>query len=107
MAARRRAQSKRRIESYDHRDKGRLNNPPVGLVTPDTDKDAGKRTCGYDPHVDPQLRWAGKAEIDEDLIDAYPGAVSLRFEAGEHRRFAVKIVDERGNESPTVMELAR
>ena len=107
MAPRRRTQTKRPIESYDHRDKERLNNPPVGLVTPDTDKDAGKKTYAYDPHLDPQLQWAGKAEIDDDLIDAYPGAVSLRFEAGEHRRIAAKIVDDRGNESLTVMELAR
>jgi adenine-specific DNA-methyltransferase len=26
--------NKRVIESYDHRDKQRTNNPPVGLVTP-------------------------------------------------------------------------
>ena len=31
--------SKRPIESYDHRDKQRLNNSPVGLVTPATDRD--------------------------------------------------------------------
>ena len=35
--------NKRVIESYDHRDKRRVNNPPVGLVTPDTDPDAGAR----------------------------------------------------------------
>ena len=35
--------NKRVIESYDHRDKQRVNNPPVGLVTPDTDPDAGAR----------------------------------------------------------------
>ena len=62
MATRRKAQTKRRIESYDHRDKERLNNPPVGLVTPDTDKDAGGQTYAYDSHLDPQLQWAGKAE---------------------------------------------
>lgn len=107
MAPRRKAQTKRRIESYEHRDKERLNNPPVGLVTPDTDKDAGKKTYAYDPHLDPQLPWAGKSEIDDDLIDAYAGAVSLRFEAGEHRRITAKIVDDRGNESLTVMELVR
>ena len=55
-------QSKRPIESYDHRDKDRLNNPPVGLVTPETDLDAGRKTYAYDPHLDPQLQWAGKAE---------------------------------------------
>ena len=56
------SQAKRPIESYDHRDKDRLNNPPVGLVTPETDRDAGRRTYAYDPHLDPQLQWAGKAE---------------------------------------------
>ncbi len=54
--------AKRPIESYDHRDKGRLNNPPVGLVTPETDRDAGWKTYAYDPHLDPQLQWAGKME---------------------------------------------
>ena len=30
------------ITQYDHPDKKRKNNPPVGLVTPATDQDAGK-----------------------------------------------------------------
>jgi adenine-specific DNA-methyltransferase len=57
-------ENKRSIESYEHRDKERVNNPPVGLVTPDTDPDAGqkKKRYAYDPHLDPQLVWAGKAE---------------------------------------------
>jgi hypothetical protein len=56
-------EKKRPIETYEHRDKQRVNNPPVGLVTPDTDPDAGtKKTFAYDPHLDPQLQWAGKAE---------------------------------------------
>ena len=53
---------KRNIENYAHTDKERANNPPVGLVTPDTDRDAGRKTYAHDPHVDPQLSWAGKAE---------------------------------------------
>ncbi len=60
------ATKKKRIEQYDHRDKERLNNPPVGLVSPETDplEPAGqaKKTYEYDPHLDPQLVWAGKAE---------------------------------------------
>ena len=60
MAGRRRA--KREITSYRHRGEERVNNPPVGLVTGATDPDSGKRTYGYDPHLDPQLVWAGKAE---------------------------------------------
>ena len=62
MARQRRTRRKRPIESYDHRDKDRLNNPPVGLVTPETDRDGGRATYAYDPHLDPQLQWAGKAE---------------------------------------------
>jgi adenine-specific DNA-methyltransferase len=53
---------KRPIEQYSHADKKRVNNPPVGLVTPDTDQTETKRTYAYDPHLDPSLQWAGKAE---------------------------------------------
>jgi len=59
-----RSHAKRPIEYYEHKDKQRLNNPPVGLVTPETDTDTGQRrnTYAYDPHLDPQLQWAGKTE---------------------------------------------
>ena len=40
---------KRQINQYDHKEASRANNPPVGLVTPETDRDAGKKTCAYDP----------------------------------------------------------
>lgn len=53
---------KREIRNYTHKGKQRLNNPPVGLVTPETDQDQEKKTYAYDPHLDPQLVWAGKAE---------------------------------------------
>ena len=62
------------------------------------------------PMAGPRDGWARlarnlKAEIDEDLIEAYRGTVSLPFEAGEHRRIAVKIVDDRGIESLKVVEV--
>jgi adenine-specific DNA-methyltransferase len=53
---------KKPIEQYAHADKQRANNPHVGLVTAETDTDGGKRRYEYDPHLDPQLQWAGKAE---------------------------------------------
>ena len=53
---------RRQVESYAHEDKERVNNPPVGLVTPDTDPDAGAKTYAHDPHIDPHLSWAGKAK---------------------------------------------
>ncbi len=48
-----------------------------------------------------------KAEIDEELIEAYRGTVSLPCEPGEHKRIAVKIVDDRGIESLKVIQLER
>jgi adenine-specific DNA-methyltransferase len=44
-----------------------------------------------------------KAEIDEDLIEAFRGMVSLPFELGENSRVAVKIIDDRGIESLRVI----
>ena len=51
------------IEQYEHKDKQRVNNPPVGLVDAHTDNGGyKKKTYQFDPHLDPQLQWAGKAE---------------------------------------------
>jgi adenine-specific DNA-methyltransferase len=47
-----------------------------------------------------------KAEIDETLIEAYRGTVSLPFAPGKHGRVAVKIVDDRGIESLKILEVA-
>lgn len=54
--------TKKPIDQYQHKGKKRINNPPVGLVTPETDRETGKKIYAYDPHLDPQLVWAGKAE---------------------------------------------
>lgn len=54
--------TKKPIEQYEHTHEKRVNNPQVGLVKPENDPDAGKKTYQYDPHLDPQLVWAGKAE---------------------------------------------
>ena len=48
--ARKKNENKRPIESYEHKDKQRANNPLVGLVTPETYPDAGaKMLYTYDP----------------------------------------------------------
>jgi adenine-specific DNA-methyltransferase len=54
--------SKRPIKQYEHKGQQRKNNPPVGLVTEATDRDAPRKQYAYDPHLDPTLTWAGKAE---------------------------------------------
>lgn len=52
----------RQVEQYTHQGKDRVNNPPVGLVTPETDGREDVKTYRHDPHLDPQLQWAGKEE---------------------------------------------
>ena len=46
-----------------------------------------------------------RAERDDSKLKAYQGKVSLPFEAGQNRRAAVKIVDDRGIESLRVLAL--
>jgi adenine-specific DNA-methyltransferase len=46
-----------------------------------------------------------RAELDESRLQSFHGTVSLPFEAGEHRKIAVKIVDDRGIESLKVIPL--
>lgn len=51
----------RDIETYTHDDKKRTNNPPVGMAQHDKSEEKVK-TYQFDPHLDPTLQWAGKAE---------------------------------------------
>lgn len=51
----------RDVETYTHDDKKRTNNPPVGMAQHDRSEEKVK-TYQYDPHLDPTLQWAGKAE---------------------------------------------
>ncbi len=46
-----------------------------------------------------------RAELDESLLGQFQGTVSLSFAAGENRKVAVKIVDDRGIESLKVIGL--
>ncbi len=62
------------VKQYIHDEQKRVNNPPVGLVTAETDHLNGKKTYQFDPHLDPQLQWAGKAEgvsLDVDTVSLH------------------------------------
>jgi adenine-specific DNA-methyltransferase len=62
------------VKQYVHDAQKRLNNPPVGLVTAETDRLNGKITYEFDPHLDPQLQWAGKTEgtsFDVDIVSLH------------------------------------
>ncbi|MBY0310720.1 MAG: site-specific DNA-methyltransferase [Phycisphaerales bacterium] len=43
---------------------------------------------------------------NEEVFEAFKGTESLPFEAGEHKRVAVKVIDPRGNEVMTVRKLS-
>ena len=60
---------KKPIDQYDHKSKRRVYNPPVGLVTPDTDKETGKKRYAYDPHIDPALQFDSQHSQIEKIID--------------------------------------
>jgi adenine-specific DNA-methyltransferase len=101
--ARERKSSKKPIEQYDHKDKKRVNNPPVGLVTPDTDKETGKKTYAYDPHIDPSLQWAGKAELTSFEVPT----VSLHVHERIDPRTIIEAVRKRNGKSYEQLSLFR
>ncbi len=92
---------KKPIDQYDHKGKRRVNNPPVGLVTPETDKETGKKTYAHDPHLDPQLVWSGKAERTSFEIPT----VSLHVHERIDPRTIVEAVRKRNGQSDLQMSL--
>ena len=73
----RKNEHKKPIEQYDHKGKKRTNNPPVGLVTPETDKDKPAKKYAYDPHIDPALQFDSKRSQIEKIIDGGIGAKTI------------------------------
>ena len=96
--------TKRPIVHYDHKGKTRANNPPVGLVTPQTDPDPEKKkTYQYDPHLDPQLVWAGKAERCSFQVPT----VSLHVHERIDPRTIIRAVQKRNGGGSCSSEQAR
>lgn len=89
---------------------GGVANIAMWLLDPDYDGRSLNPRQVFFPMAGEKDGWARlarslKAEIDEELVEAYRGTVSLPFELGKHRRAAVKIVDDRGIESLKVIEV--
>ena len=77
--------TKKQIEQYEHSKEERSNIPHVGLVTPESDPETGeKKTYEYDPHLDPQLQWAGKnkSQDSESIVDKIH--TSFNFQKGSN-----------------------
>ena len=102
---------KKPIEQYDHKGKKRVNNPPVGLVNPELDREKGVKAYAYDPHLYPQLQWSGKAEHISFEVPTVSLHVHERIDPrtiieAVRKKIAVKIFDDRGIESLKIMEVA-
>ena len=57
------------VGDYRHENATRLNNPTAALAREDV-APIPERTFSFDPHLDPQLMWAGKAEQEELDVEA-------------------------------------
>jgi adenine-specific DNA-methyltransferase len=82
--------SKRRssngLKDFRHQQARRKNNPPAGIAPGWEATVRQTRQYTYDPHLDPQLQWAGKAEHTSFEVDV----VSLHI----HERISTKAILE-------------
>lgn len=70
------------VDDYEHLEAKRTNNPPAGLAHLDREDTPSARLT-YDPHLDPQLIWAGKAERTE--VDVPAPSVHVHEELSAQR----------------------
>ena len=85
------------LGQYQHEKQQRLNNPPVGLVTPTTDIDGESKTYEYDPHLDSHLIWAGRTEHTSfDVL-----TVSLRVHERIDPKAIIKVIRKGGGQIQT------
>jgi len=69
---------------FRHPTARRPNNPPVGIAPTYEKRDRQTQRYAYDPHLDPQLQWAGKAEHTSFEVDV----VSLHI----HERISTRAI---------------
>ena len=66
-----------KLIAYRH-DQKRSNNPEVGMVTPDTDPDAGTNRWAYDPHLDPALQFDVRPRAGSSGLSTTPWPVATK-----------------------------
>ncbi|MCX7938194.1 MAG: hypothetical protein N2545_01980, partial [Thermoflexales bacterium] len=72
------------VQDFRHEHARRPNNPPVGLAPTFEVRERQTTRYAYDPHRDPQLVWAGKAEHTSFEVDV----VSLHI----HERISTRAI---------------
>jgi adenine-specific DNA-methyltransferase len=86
MARVRTKQTRQNVGDYRHKDARRRNNPPAGIAPTYEVRERKVQHYAYDPHLDPQLQWAGKAERASFEVDV----VSLHI----HERISTRAILE-------------
>ena len=74
------------MRDFRHTEARRKNNPPAGFAPTFEDRKRQTTRYAYDPHLDPQLQWAGKAEHTSFEVDV----VSLHI----HERISTRAILE-------------
>jgi len=57
------------VNDFRHEEARRKNNPPAGIAPTYEVRERRTTPYAYDPHLDPQLVWAGKAEHTSFEVD--------------------------------------
>ena len=58
------------VEDYRHDESKRVNNPPAALASYEkVFREKPKQSYTYDPHLSPQLVWAGKAGLNKIEVE--------------------------------------
>lgn len=72
------------VNDYRHEEARRKNNPPAGVAPTYEVRERKTQAYSYDPHLDPQLVWSGKAEQTSFEVDV----VSLHV----HERISTRAI---------------
>jgi adenine-specific DNA-methyltransferase len=69
------------VRDFRHAEARRKNNPPAGIAPTYEVRERQTKQYAYDPHLDPQLVWAGKAEHTSFEVDVVPLHIHERISA--------------------------
>ena len=100
------------VDVYDPVDNSIRSEPGNGVPAWFLDSDYDGRTfCITQAFFPKQDAWKNLARdltkfVDPDTFETFKGTRSLPFAVGEHRRVAVKVIDPRGNEVMSVLDIS-
>src|SRR6266508_3301058 len=90
----RRASTRVDVDDFRH-DATRKNNPPVGLANYDAGlRKTQTRTYAYDPHLSPQLVWAGKPGLKSIEVEDAAGVEVEEVALHVHERVSTRAIIE-------------